>query len=592
MNDGARDLPDVSLFGSNNAWSHAYIYCMSDPAENGTACDYINPGDTVFNSGGGTSFAAPAFAGIMALVGQQTGAAQGNANYALYPLAADEYGSAGSPNTQALAACNAGQGNQVSSTCLFYDVTQGDTALPCQTGSPNCDTVSAGDAQGVLSTSTTALAPAYQSTTGWDFATGLGSVNIANLVGGWTNSSADYVISGAVTLNGAALAGVSVSLTGGRTGSAVTNSLGKYTFVVPGSRGYLVKPTLGGYTFSPPSQNIKNLAGNRTANFTGNGSRPVASLSTNSLAYGNQNAGVASGPQSVVLTNTGNGPLTLTSAIVGGANAADFTATPGCGPLPAQIAVHATCTVTVIFVPSVSGAESATLTFTDNSGGASGSTQNVTLSGTGIVTLSLSPSSVSFGYTGVGLPGAPQKVQITNTSAIAVKISTISVAGTNAGDFQPSANCGAALAAGAKCSVTVIFTPAATGARAASLSIADTGTGSPQLIALNGTGTQKAVIELTPAALTFPPTAVGSTSVPQVVTVTNNGHAALTIVGISATNNFAETNTCTAPLASTATCTVSVTFKPGLTGTLTGSLTVTGNGVVFNQKVKLTGTGK
>jgi hypothetical protein len=590
-NDGVRDLPDVSLFASDNAWSHAYIYCMSDPNENGNPCDYSDAGDTVFNSGGGTSFAAPAFAGIMALVVQQTGSAQGNANAVLYSLAGNEYGTTGTPNTEALAACNAGQGNQVSSTCLFYDVTLGDTTVPCATGSPNCYTVSAGDAQGVLSTSGASLVPAYQAGTGWDFATGLGSVNVANLVGGWGTSAADYVISGQVTLNGAGLAGAAVSLTGGRHGSAVTNSSGKYTFVVPGNRTYLVTPALSGFTFNPPSQNFKNLNGNRTANFAGSGSLPVAELSTESLGFGNQNAGVASASEAVVLTNTGNGPLTLTALATSGVDAADFSVTAGCGTLPAQIAAEATCTVRIVFTPSMAGAESATLTFTDNSSGKTGSTQAVNLTGTGIVTLTVSPASVSFDYAGVNIPSEPHSVEIANASAIAVEISKITMTGTHAGDFKPSSKCGA-LASGSKCAITVVFDPTATGSRAATLSIADSATGSPQTVALTGAGTEKAVIELSTTSLTFPATSVGQTSAPQVVTVTNGGHAALSIIGVGASDGFAQTNTCTAALSSGATCTVSVTFTPIQTGTSAGTLTVTGNGVIFNQEARLTGTGK
>jgi len=591
-NDGVRDLPDVSLFSSDNAWSHAYIFCMSDPNENGMPCDYTSGEDTVYNSGGGTSFAAPAFAGIIALINQQTGSVQGNASYVLYSLAGAEYGTSANPNTEALSACNAGEGNEASSTCLFYDVTQGDTTVPCQTGSANCYTVNAGDQYGVLSTSTTSLAQAYKAAAGWDFATGLGSVNVANLAGGWTTSATYYVISGQVTLNGEALQGAALSLTGGRNGSATTNSSGKFNFVVPGGKPYTVTPSLNGYTFNPPNYSVEKLTRNESADFTGAGTRPDASLSTGSISFGDQGAGLPSLSQTVLLRNTGNGTLTLSSLAVSGANARDFTATDGCGALPSQIAVNATCPVSVVFDPSVAGAESATLTFTDNSGGVTGSTQTVSLSGTGMVLMSFNPASVSFGYAGVHIASESKPVEITNSSAIAVTISSITVSGTDASDFKASSNCGTSMAASAKCTVTVIFDPAAAGARSASLAIADSGTGSPQSVALTGTGTEKAVMELSASSLTFPATAVGAASSPKVVTVTNAGHAALTILGVSPPANFAQTNNCTATLASGASCTVSVTFDPTQTGKLTGTLTVTGNGVVFDQEVKLSGTGE
>ena len=72
-NDGKRDLPDVSLFSSDLFWDHAVLFCMSDVNEGGAPCDYTNATDTFFNSGGGTSFAAPQFAGIQALINQKAG---------------------------------------------------------------------------------------------------------------------------------------------------------------------------------------------------------------------------------------------------------------------------------------------------------------------------------------------------------------------------------------------------------------------------------------------------------------------------------------------------------------------------------------
>jgi subtilase family serine protease len=163
-NDGVRDLPDVSLFAADGVWSHSYVVCDSDPGDNGGGC---------FPGTGGTSFAAPIMAGIQALVNQHTGIRQGNPNPTYYSLAATEYGESGS------ASCNSSLGNQVDSSCIFYDVTEGDNDVPC-TGSNNCYTPSG--TYGVLSTSNSAFQPAYSAATGWDFATGIGTVNAYNLV--------------------------------------------------------------------------------------------------------------------------------------------------------------------------------------------------------------------------------------------------------------------------------------------------------------------------------------------------------------------------------------------------------------------------
>ncbi|MBV9301726.1 MAG: S8/S53 family peptidase [Acidobacteriaceae bacterium] len=181
--DGRRDLPDVSLFSSNAFWSHALMYCMSDPNQGGFPCKYGDATDAWNNSAGGTSFAAPQFAGIQALINQKEGARQGNPNPVLYALAAVEYGSATHPNAGELYNCKATWGNQVCESCIFYDITVGDIDVPCQ-GSNNCYDPS-GDQYGVLSTSDKSLEPAYPAHRGWDFATGLGSVNVTKLVNSW-----------------------------------------------------------------------------------------------------------------------------------------------------------------------------------------------------------------------------------------------------------------------------------------------------------------------------------------------------------------------------------------------------------------------
>ncbi len=172
--DGVRDVPDVSLMASNGFWGEYYATCISDPAGSFTPCT----GDPSSWAGfGGTSISSPIWAGIQALVNQSTGTIWGNSNTVLYALANQAYGDTGN------ASCNSSLGNQVGSNCVFYDVTQGDMAVNC-TGSFNC--YISGGTYGVLSTSDTTLAPAYRTTVGYDFATGIGTTNTTNLVNAWT----------------------------------------------------------------------------------------------------------------------------------------------------------------------------------------------------------------------------------------------------------------------------------------------------------------------------------------------------------------------------------------------------------------------
>jgi subtilase family serine protease len=154
--DNVRDIPDVSLFAAAGSPSGSfYIICEADQVT-GNSCNPANP-FTNFLGIGGTSASAPAFAGIMALVNQQTNSRQGNANYVFYKLAANQPG-------------------------VFNDVPSGGTiAMPCRTGTINCTTSVAGDQYGILS--------GYSTGAGYDLATGLGSVNVANLVSKWNTVS-------------------------------------------------------------------------------------------------------------------------------------------------------------------------------------------------------------------------------------------------------------------------------------------------------------------------------------------------------------------------------------------------------------------
>jgi len=175
-NDGVRDTPDVSLFAADGLWSHYYVFCWSDTTNGGAAC---GSDPSAWSGAGGTSFASPIMAGIQALINQKAGGPQGNPAPVYYQLAAAEYGSSGSSS------CNSSSGNTVASSCIFYDVTFGDMDVDCV--GPNC--YLGGGSVGVLSTSNTSFAPASGTTVGWDFATGIGTVNAANLVNNWPGSA-------------------------------------------------------------------------------------------------------------------------------------------------------------------------------------------------------------------------------------------------------------------------------------------------------------------------------------------------------------------------------------------------------------------
>ena len=143
----ARNLPDISLTASLH---DPYLLCFRQSCEQSFIL-FI----------GGTSASTPAFAGVMALVNQKMGGRQGQANYVLYKLAA----------TQNFSQCNGSKTTALpASTCIFNDVTVGNNAVPGESG---------------FGTS----GAKYQSTAAYDLATGLGSVNVANLVSKWNTAT-------------------------------------------------------------------------------------------------------------------------------------------------------------------------------------------------------------------------------------------------------------------------------------------------------------------------------------------------------------------------------------------------------------------
>jgi hypothetical protein len=234
--DTVRDLPDVSMFASFGPWNHAYAICFSDTGNQGTTCDGTASG---WSTGwGGTSFGSPIWAGIQALINQYTGSLQGNPNPVLYTLATAEYGASGN------SACNSSNGNTVAGSCIFYDVTAGDMVAPCTTN-PNTSSLYScylpSGTYGVMSTNNNAYAPAFATGTGWDFATGIGTVNVYNLITNWAAT-------------GGGNASLTVSVTG--SGTVASNPTGiscpsTCSYVFTGGSHVTLTPTpAGGWSFS------------------------------------------------------------------------------------------------------------------------------------------------------------------------------------------------------------------------------------------------------------------------------------------------------------------------------------------------------
>ena len=636
-----RNQPDLSFFASNGFWGHALVYCQSDT---GYTCDYSNTGNdgNAYNlAAGGTSFVAPQIDGMMALVVQQTGARQGNANYTLYNLATLEYGPPTSPNSSNLSACSgSGQiGTSVGAGCIFRDIA-GDTPNPWQGG-----VLTSGNVQPCLwadvlncyrsSTVTYGLSaagshpatnsPAYPTSQGYDAATGLGSPNIANLVVGWNTVTPSFPSTSTISANPTTImTTASTTLTAtvtaigrGETSAAGPPAVGTVNFYLGSTSGTLLGTgplsqacagTAPSNLVCPPSTATLVVQGTALglgansviAYFPGDGANdapstssavsvtvnptsgePVAGVSPTSLTFGSQQVGSTSAALQVTLSNTGGMALAISNIATSGA----FGQINGCGT---SLNANSSCIINVTFTPSVMGTNSGSLTVTDNSNGVAGSVQSVSLTGTGIqATISLSPTSLSFGNQALNTASGGRPVTLTNTGTAPLTVASVVASG----DYSAPSTCSGSLSPRGMCKITVTFTPTATGTRTGTVSVTGNASNSPQIINLTGVGVLPAT--LSPANVSYGNVAEGTVSAAKTLTLTNNQSVALTSISVSIPGNqdYSETNTCGTSIPAHQKCTITITLTPSVIGADNATLSVSDSASNSPQTAALTGRG-
>jgi hypothetical protein len=331
-----------------------------------------------------------------------------------------------------------------------------------------------------------------------------------------------------------------------------------------------------------------------TVNVNAATAAPAVTLTPTSLTFASTTVGTTTAAQLVTIKNSGTATLNLTSETITGTNVTSFIkSATTCGT---TLAAASTCTVSVEFKPAAAGALTALLSVADN---ASGSPQTATLSGTGTAVaapaVSLTPASIPFPTIAVGATSAAQVVTLKNTGTATLTISSIALGGTNPTSFVEIGTCGTSLAATASCSLYIGFKPASAVALSGTLSVTDNATGSPHKVTLTGTGTAAPMLGLSATTLAFPTTLHGTTSAAQTVTLTNKGTATITLNSITLAGanptDFVELNTCGATLASAATCSVYVAFKPAAAGAFKATVSIADNGAASPQSVALAGTG-
>jgi hypothetical protein len=210
-----------------------------------------------------------------------------------------------------------------------------------------------------------------------------------------------------------------------------------------------------------------------------------------------------------------------------------------------------------------------------------------------------SPTSLTFANQTVGKPSAAQTITITNGGQVAATIpaSGIQIVGAGTAAYSQTSNCISTLASGATCQINVTFAPTAAGTYRANLSLHDNTLSGPGLtISLTGytpAPPPAPAVSLSPSTVTFPSQYVGTTGLPQTVTLTNTGNATLNITGATPSSaEFGVLSNCSNPVAAGSTCTIGVFFEPSAGGTRTGTLTIADNAGDNPQTVTLTGSGK
>lgn len=226
--DGVRDVPDLSLFASNGVYNSAYVVCQVDKT-GGSGCDPTASTQS-FLAVGGTSGSTPAMAGVMAIINQKYGR-QGNANPTLYRLAASTAGAS-----------------------IFHDITTDGNRVACTAQNSDCEISATAPIQ-------LGRTKGHDSTAGFDMVTGLGSIDIANLVNNWTAVSFNPTTT-TLALNGGsatvtAVHGTSISASASVSASA-GNPSGDVTLVGTQANSSVFLGTLVGGTVT---ENVISLPG-------------------------------------------------------------------------------------------------------------------------------------------------------------------------------------------------------------------------------------------------------------------------------------------------------------------------------------------
>src|SRR5271157_709151 len=380
--------------------------------------------------------------------------------------------------------------------------------------------------------------------------------------------------------------GAPIAISGVTVSGAFTVASGCPATLVPGSSCALsvsFVPTAAGNASGVLTISDNAYGGPQNLPVQGVGiAEPAAAVSPATLSFAPQNVGTTSAGTTLTVLNSGGAALSVASITASG----DFAATDNCLP---GLAAGAQCAISVTFAPTAAGILTGVLTIADN---ALASPQTVSLTGTGVVkpVASFSASSLVFGSQPLNTTSSPQTLTLNNSGNASLQISSMGATG----DFSVTNNCSAALGAGASCTISVSFTPAAAGTMVGAVNITDNAGDSPQNVALTGTGIAP-VASVSLSSVSFASQRVGSTSSSQSLMLSNSGSATLTISGVTVSGpnaaDFSLQNQCAGSLAAGMSCGMTVAFTPTSAGARRATLNLATNAGSSPQSVALNGVG-
>jgi hypothetical protein len=379
-------------------------------------------------------------------------------------------------------------------------------------------------------------------------------------------------------------------------------------------------PTTAGSRTGDLTINASGVTNTVPLSGTGVAPGPILNPNPSSVSFPDTMVGSSSSARTVTVTNSGTASATVSGVAASG----DFSQTNNC----TTVAVGASCTVTVTFKPTASGARTGSVTLTSN---ANNSPTSISLTGNGIgADTNLArgkPASASSQVNGTQTPAMatdgdantywesvnntfPQWLQVDlggvnsigkvtlklpPTTAWGTRTQTLSVQTSTDGSTFSTPVASATYTFTSPTNVVNITVPA-TNARYVRVNITansawPAGQASEfEVYPSGGTPVNAATVSTSPSSLTFASQALNTSSAAQAVTVTNTGNASAAVSGVTISGDYTQTNNCTT-IAVNASCTVNVSFRPTASGTRTGSLTINSNATNSPTNVALSGTG-